>query len=398
MFNRVHFPKFSDQEVQSRWQKIRDAMEERQFDCLLIYGAYCSFGSDPGEANLRYVTNFVDQFQAYCVFPKAGEATLVTSFNGHIATGKEVSAVGDIRFGGLKIDEKVVEMVREKGMEKGRIGIVGVNSSRRVSIPHEQYVQITESLPEAEFEIATDLIERLRRIKSDEEIEFLRRGAQITDQSLDAYVKAIKKGARNIDLYDEVLARTHREGGTLCFTLLGSTPMDDPNMAFPDAYMSDRPIARGDVIISEHSSAYGGYSGQILRTVFVGPPTKDYEKLFQIGREVFDKVLSSLRPGSTEKEVQEGAQPILDAGLTVKAPLLHGWGNFIEPPIMGVKGSAHPIQSYTFQKGHTIVIEPNPSTMDGKSGIFLGDLCVVTENGAESLHGYPMDPIVVEGF
>jgi len=294
MINRVHFPKFSDQEVQSRWQKIRDAMEERQFDCLLIYGAYCSFGSDPGEANLRYVTNFVDQFQAYCVFPKAGEATLVTSFNGHIATGKEVSAVGDIRFGGLKIDEKVVEMVREKGMEKGRIGIVGVNSSRRVSIPHEQYVQITESLPEAEFEIATNLIENLRRIKSDEEIEFLRRGAQITDQSLDAYVKAIRKGVRNIDLYDEVLARTHRAGGTLCFTLLGSTPMEDPNMAFPDAYMSDRPIAQGDVIISEHSSAYGGYSGQILRTVFIGPPTKHYEKLFQIGREVFDRVLSSI--------------------------------------------------------------------------------------------------------
>ena len=65
---------------------------------------------------------------------------------------------------------------------------------------------------------------------------------------------------------------------------------------------------------------------------------------------------------------------------------------------MGIKGSAHPIQSYTFQKGHTVVIEPNPSTADGKSGIFLGDLCLVTENGAESLHRYPMEPIMVDSI
>ncbi|MCZ6485348.1 MAG: Xaa-Pro peptidase family protein [Acidobacteria bacterium] len=398
MVQRVHFPKFSDQEYESRWQRIRDAMEARQFDCLLVYGAYCSFGSDPGEANLRYVTNFVDQFQAYCIFPKKGEATLATSYNGHISTGKEISVVQDIRFGGWKIDEKIVEILREKGMEKGRIGIVGVNSSKRVSIPLEQYACITRLLPEAEFEIATDLIENLRRVKSDEEIEFLRKGVKITDQSLEAYVKAIRPGARNIDLYDEILAETHRAGGTLCVALLGSTSMENPGMALPDAYMSDRPIAQGDVILSEHSSAYGGYSGQIMRTVFVGKPTRHYEKLFQIGLEVFERVRSSIRPGSTEKEVQEGAQPILDAGLTSKGPLLHGWGNFTEVPMMGLKGSVQPMQSYSFQKGNTVVIEPNPSTPDGKSGICLGGLCLVTENGAESLHGFPMDPILIDSF
>jgi len=373
-------------------------MEERELECLVIYGAYCSFGSDPGEVNLRYVTNFVDQFQAYCVFPRSGDPTLITSFNGHIATGREVAVVKDFRFGGLKIDDKVVEVLREKGMEKSKIGIVGVNSARRVSIPHEQYVLITESLSGAEFEIATSLIEELRLIKSDEEIEFLRRGAAITDQSLDAYVRAVKRGVRNIDLYDQILTETHRAGGALCFALLGSTPMENPTMAFPDAYMSDRPIQEGDVIISEHSSGYGGYSGQILRTIFVGKPTKHYESLFEIGLEVFERVRSGIKPGATEKEVTEASQPIVDAGLTVKAPLLHGWGNFIEPPIMGVPGSAHPIQSYTFRKGHTIVIEPNPSTKDGNSGIFLGDLCMVTDTGVETLHQYPMDPIVIDAF
>ncbi len=131
MFNRVHFPRFSDQEYQNRWRPIRQAMEARQLDCLLIYGASCSFARNPGEANLRYVTNFADQFQACCVLPLKGDPTLITSFNGHIASAPEIANLEDIRFGGIRIDERVVEALQEKGMGKARIGIVGVNSVRR---------------------------------------------------------------------------------------------------------------------------------------------------------------------------------------------------------------------------------------------------------------------------
>ena len=400
MTTRVYYPKFSDAEYASRWQRIRDAMDRRGLDCLVIYGAYgSSFGSDPGQANLRYVANFVDQYHAYCVFPKTGEPTLLTSFNGHLATARDITTVPDMRFAGLPIASKVVELLREKEMRKARVGIVGISEGRGISIPHEHYVEITEAFPAAEFELATDIFENLRRVKSDEEIEFLRKGAAITDRSFAAAVKAVKPGATNVDLYNEILIESHRAGGTLCFALLGSTPMANPDMSFPDAYISDRPIARGDVVVNEHSSCYGGYSGQILRTVFVGPPTRQYEKMFEIGIDVFHRVKEVIRPGATTADVQAAAAPIIDADLTVTAPLLHGWGNFIEPPIMGVKGSKHPMMEWTFQKGETIVVEPNPCTTDLKSGVFLGDLCVVTENGAESLHTYPIDePIVVDGF
>ena len=49
MTTRVYYPKFSDAEIASRWQRIRAAMDQRGLDCLVIYGAYGStFGSDPG--------------------------------------------------------------------------------------------------------------------------------------------------------------------------------------------------------------------------------------------------------------------------------------------------------------------------------------------------------------
>ena len=400
MVARVHYPKFSDGEYARRWRKIREAMEARQLDCLLIYGAYGSaFGTDPGQANLRYVSNFADQLHAYCVFPRRGEPTLLTSFVGHLTTGREASAVPDMRFGGLRIGDKVVELLREREMDRARIGIVGAHAGRGISIPHDHYLALTASLPSAEFEVVTELFDELRRIKSDEEIAFLRKGAAITDRAFEAQLKATKPGARNIDLYNAILFETHRAGGMLCFALLGSTPMANPNMSFPDPYISDRAIGKGDVIVNEHSSCYGGYSGQILRTVFVGSPTKQYERLFEIGIEVFRRVKVAMKPGATTADVQRAAEPIVNANLTVTAPLLHGWANFLEPPIMGIKGSRIPIAEWTFQRGETIVIEPNPCTPDLKSGIFLGDLCVVTENGAESLHTYPIDrPIVVEGF
>ena len=150
MTTRVYYPKFSDAEFASRWQRIRDAMDQRRLDCLVIYGAYGStFGSDPGQANLRYVTNFADQFHAYCIFPKTGEPTLLTSFNGHLATGREISTVPDMRFAGLPIGAKIVELLREKEMTKSRVGIVGISKMRNISIPYETYVEITEALPEA---------------------------------------------------------------------------------------------------------------------------------------------------------------------------------------------------------------------------------------------------------
>lgn len=400
MTNRVYYPKFSDAEYASRWRRIREAMAERNLDCLIIYGAYCSsFGSDPGQANLRYVANFVDQYHAYCVFPRNGEPTLLTSFNGHLATGREITTVPDMRFAGLPIAAKVIELLNEKEMSQARIGIVGISEARGISIPHEHHVDFTAAFPSAEFEVATDIFENLRRVKSDEEIEFLRKGAAITDAAFAAEVKAVKPGATNVDLYNEILIESHRAGGTLCFALLGSTPMANPSMSFPDAYISDRRIEKGDVIVNEHSSCYGGYSGQMLRTIFVGPPDRHFEKMFDICIDVFHRVKSVIKPGATTADVQAAAAPIIDADLTVTAPLLHGWGNFIEPPIMGVKGSKHPMMEWTFAKGETIVIEPNPCTTDLKSGVFLGDLCVVTENGAESLHTYPIDePIVIDGF
>ena len=400
MANRIFFPKFSDAEYASRWQAIRDAMDDRSLDCLIVYGGHGShFGNDPGQANLRYVANFIDQFQAYCVFPRDGESTVLTTYNGHIASGRDICMVPDMRFAGQMIPQRVAETLKEKGFARGRIGIVGVASDRQFSLPYEHYMVITEALPDAEFAVVTDMMEALRRIKSDEEIEFLREGARRTDRAFEAAVAAIRPGARNIDVYNAILHESIRDGGTMCFALLGSTSMTEAGMAFPDAYISDREIGTGDVVINEHSSCYGGYSGQMLRTVFVGEPTRHYRELFAIAKGVFHGVMDAIRPGATTADVMEAAQPILDAGLTVKAPLLHGWGNFSESPRMGIKGSGHPIMECTFEKGQTIVVEPNPCTPDGSTGVFLGDLCLVTENGVESLHTYPIDePIIVDNF
>lgn len=393
------YPLFSDSEYRKRWARIRTSMASAGLDCLLIYGAYGSaFGSDPGQANLRYVTGFVDQFQAWCVFPLEGDPVIVNSFAGHIATGKQISPVQDFRFAGFDMAKTVASVVRDSGFDSARIGIVGALSDRRVSVPHEQHVEIVESLPRCQFALVTELMETLRRIKSDEEIAFLRRAAAATDAAYGAAVAAARPGARDCDLYEAIVRESHRDGGTLCFALLGSTPMATPAMVFPNAYISDRSLVPGDVVLSEHSSCYGGYSGQLLRTAFTSRPTASYERMYALASDVFERLLKAVRAGATTTDIHAAAQPIIDAGLTVRAPLVHGWGNFLEPPNIGFAGSGHPVKNVTLEKGQTIVIQPNPCTRDGTSGVILGELCIVTEAGAESLHGYPKEPVMLQGF
>ena len=72
--NSDHFPRFSNQEYQERYRRIREEMDKRNLDCLLIYGN--STVASHGHANVRWVSNYSDVIRNYVVFPLKGDPTL----------------------------------------------------------------------------------------------------------------------------------------------------------------------------------------------------------------------------------------------------------------------------------------------------------------------------------
>jgi Xaa-Pro aminopeptidase len=173
--------------------------------------------------------------------------------------------------------------------------------------------------------------------------------------------------------------------------------MDDPNGCLPAQNPSRRKIEAGDVIITEFSASYWGYTGQIQRPIFIGAhPTQEWQRMFDVALESYEAILAVLRAGGTEADVIRAGEPIREAGYAIYDDLVHGYGVDIMPPIVDRTQLGHPPEDggATFERGMAIVVQPNPITPDEQMGLQLGELTVVGEDGAESLHDVPLEPLV----
>jgi Xaa-Pro aminopeptidase len=178
-------------------------------------------------------------------------------------------------------------------------------------------------------------------------------------------------------------------------------PMDAPNGCLPAQNPSERRLEQGDVVLTEFSASLWGYSGQVHRPVFVGAePTAEWQRLFDVAKEAYDRIAAGMTPGSNEGDVVRNAAVIGEAGYAIYDDLIHGYGTDYGPPLVDRSCVQHwldgsqPPAGRVIERGMTIVIQPNPITPDERMGLQLGALTVVTDAGAESLHTLPFEPLV----
>jgi len=397
-----YYPRFSDEEYERRHRTIRQAMDEHELDCLVIYGD--SGMSGHNQANTRYLCNYIDHYFTYVVFPRDDEPTLFCKLYCHLPNAMAVSPIRDVRVSGLNPSAIIARRIRELGLEKGSIGTVGVDTLNP-SIPHDHYVILKEKLPGARFKNFTPIYEGIRLIASPEEIKFLEKGAELTDLAMEALVDAVKPGVKDYELYAISHCSYLRRGGSFFFSLIGSTPMSNPTMPYPWplGYWSNRVIQPGDIVISEISGSYFGYSGQINRSIALGQPTKEYWNIFDLALEAYEEIRQLLKPGRRKKDIMRVDARIRERGFVMQAPLVHGWGLNVGPPMMdffkisdevGMPRLPPEFTHMELKENMTVVIHPNICTPDLRRGIYLGNMCRITSNGAQSYQKYPLEFIV----
>jgi Xaa-Pro dipeptidase len=393
--NRDHFPRFSEQEYQNRYRRIREEMDKRHFDCLLIYGH--SGVASHGQANGRWVSNYWDVIQSYVVFPLKGEITLFNTVESQLPLAVSMSVLEDIRHGGPSMPEAVAQRVKELHLERENIGISGGDMRLCSSIPHDHYLTLQKNLPDARFHEATDLIQNLRRVPSEEEMRWFEKGAELTDYAMKCLVDAIRPGAKDYELYGAI-HRHYDKGGLPMFALVGSTSMSHPSMPYPWFYPSTRTLQKGDVVITEISADYWGYAGQLCRIVALGEPTKEYRDLYYVALDVYKGVREVLKPGNGPEDVLKVSAKIPEAGYTIQASVIHGWGMYVRSPFIKIPNYPNSVieSGYKFQKNEILMIEPNPCSQDLRRGVFLGDIHRVTPDGGKPLQKFPIDFKVID--
>jgi Xaa-Pro aminopeptidase len=395
--------RFSPPEMERRWALARDLMDRQGLDGLVVFGN--SGVNRHNEANAFWLTNHLDLHHCYLVaaLDPSIEAALYTGLTNHVPNARQMSDVPVIEWGGYDPATTVAERLRAIGLDRGRIGLVGVNATFGMGMPHQHHDALREALPDLELVEVTRAFASLRSTKSDEEIEWLRHAAAFTDRTIEALRAEVRPGIPEYALLGIIEGSYRSDGGLPHIAFVRSMPMDEPNGCVPAQNPSDRRIRAGDVIITEISASYWGYSGQIHRPVFVGrDPTPAWQRMFDAALDAYRGMADAIRPGATEADVIRAASVIGERGYDVYDDLIHGYGVDIHPPVIDRSCSrfwpwndASPApEGRRFGRNMAIVIQPNPITPDERMGLQLGALTIVTDAGATSLHEVPFEPVV----
>jgi Xaa-Pro aminopeptidase len=388
--------RFSAAEVARRYVLSRGLMSEQELSALVVFGN--SGVNRANMANAFWLSNHLDLHHSYLVVPadESEAAALFTGLTNHVPNARETSDVPIVEWGGYEPASTVAARLRAIGVERGRVGIVGVNATFSMGMPYAHHARLRELLPRLELVDVTRPFQRLRLVKSAEEIDWLRKAAELTDRAILAVAEAARPGVSEIELVALGEAAYRSAGGMPRIMFLRSMAMDDPSGCLPAQNPSHRRLRSGDVIITEFSASYWGYTGQVHRPVFVeAEPTPEWQRLFDVALESYRAISAVLRPGATEADVLRAAEPIRAAGYAIYDDLVHGYGVDIMPPIVDRDAfSSPPEVGARFERDMAIVIQPNPITPDERMGLQLGALTIVRDEGAESLHTVPLEPLV----
>jgi Xaa-Pro dipeptidase len=374
------YPRFSAEEFAQRYTAVRTVMHEADLAALLLYSTI----SSPYE--VHYLSNFPATWEVLLVFPSEGEPTLLLELYNHVPNARQIASIGDVRWGGPDLVASAAYNIRERGLAETRVGLVG-------KLPYQYEQALRQQLPQATFVDFTAPYRQLRLVKSEEEIAFLRIGAQLSDRVIEALEREARPGVTEHQLAAIVEKAYLGLGGKNNIHYMATTPMSNPHACVPAQYHSNRTLEQGDVLITEISAQYmQGYPGQILRPFAIGAkPTDAYQQLYDVAVEAFKRITSVIRAGTTVEEVLDAADYIHNAGYSIYDDLLHSYGGGYLPPILRThQTSARPAEPFTFKENMTIVVQPNVISNDERMGVQVGELLRVTSTGVQSLHSYPM--------
>jgi Xaa-Pro aminopeptidase len=367
------FPRFSDGEYARRHHALGVVLKQHNLDHLLIV-------TDQRTGNApQWVTGWPGTVEAFVIFKPGEQMTMHVEWYNHVPLAKRIARDVDVRWGEYRGIAKTIEELKLRGAK--RVGLIG-------PLAHARRKSLEES-----FEVIgldADYV-RLRLIKSHEEIQWLRKGAALSDAGFRALFETTRPGLTERDLANTVERAYVGQGGTTFIHYIGVTSMEDPQLCVPPQYASSRRVAKGDVVFCELSAYWWDYPGQVLRTFTVGAdPTPLYRDLHDTAEAAFDAVTGVIRAGTTMEEILDAAGVIEERGFTVYDDLMHGFGGGYFPPILGTRSRpAGPLPEMTLEENMTVVVQPNVITPDQKAGVQVGELILVTKHGFESLHAAP---------
>ncbi|MEY4104709.1 MAG: hypothetical protein RLZZ478_72 [Actinomycetota bacterium] len=249
----------------------------------------------------------------------------------------------------------------------------------------ETVINLMKVFPEAEIVNAEEVVNRLRRIKTAEEIALMTRACHLVDGVLDNMKDKVVLGTTELDLKSEINFQMNNLGSKTESFDTAVWSMGPKNSRDASDRRTSNPLIDGMGVSFDFGSVINGYCSDFGRTIYVGDPTLEYEKVYQLVMAAQAAGIAAVKPGVLASEVHKATRDVIVEG---------GYGDWFRHRTGHCIGlDVHELpyiseEDHTpLEVGMTFTIEPSVF-WPGRVGVRVEDIIVVEENGGRKINEF----------
>lgn len=339
-------------------RKLRQSFAEHNIEAILLTSEY----------NRRYMTDFTGTAGVAIITQE--QAVFITDFRYTQQAQKELV--------GFEIVQHSKPIMEEVGTQLEKMNIKSVGFEK----DHMSYAmfEIYQKAINADLIPVSGLVEKIRLIKTEQEIKILKAAANIADAAFEHIITYIKPGKTELEVSNELEFFMRKQGASSSsFDIIVASGL---RSALPHGVATDKIIETGDFVTLDFGALYNGYVSDLTRTVSVGEPSNELKEIYQIVLDAQLKSLAEIKPGMSGIEADAIARDYIKAkgfGDAFGHSLGHGIGLEVH------EGPGLSFRSETIlEEGMVITIEPGIYIPE-IGGVRIEDDTILTSSGNEKL-------------
>lgn len=382
----------SNEELERRWGSIRQAMEEDGLDCLIMQSNNQYFGG-----YLRYFTGIPVQscYPVAAVFPLNDDMSIITHGTQNWPTRPPEWALHGVKervnvptFPSAKYThvfegKAIVDILKKLKIKS--LGFVGLGY-----MSASLFDYIKENLSNVTFKDSSDLVDEIKAIKSEEEINLIKKTAKMQDIVFGAALAMIRPGVREYELYSEIQRLQVNWGSEEQLNMIGAGPLGAPTMQ-KALFYQNRTLQYGDIVtIMMETNGEGGFYTELGRIVCLGEVPKPLLKLWNDMVELQNITVEHLKPGAKPADIIKAYNKrITEMQYKIEERCYaHSQGyDILERPLVRLD------ESIIIKAGMNLAV--HPMTFAKGTFAFCCDNYITTKSSAVRIHNTPREVFCV---
>jgi Xaa-Pro aminopeptidase len=355
----------SNEVYAERLRRAQDEVNARGLDALLI---------GPG-SDLFYLLGFdahLSERLNLLIVPKSGKAS-------YVAPVLEAPLVQNKR------DLVDIHAWEETASPSELVAkVLGAEPGAKLAVGDQLWsiflLRLQAAVPGADWTSANDVMRALRMSKDEHELDRLAEVSRLTDQAWHEFIEGGPiSGLTETQAMTRLADLTKAKGLGEIWGICAS----GPNSASPHHHTGDRVIQQGDAVVFDWGGVLDGYHSDVTRTVFIGEPTDEQRKVYDIVRRANQATLDAVKPGVPCEDLDKVARDLITEagyGPAFLHRVGHGLGLDVHEEPYLVSGNKLPLA-----EGMVFSDEPG-IYLEGNFGVRIEDTVVCTKTGGKRLN------------